>query len=185
VRRFRLLRAAALPILVLPVCGLALALLLGSGLTSSSEQALAEQAVADQSVANQTVAKTRLIPPGRLVIAGKRLTCGSTPTMLRNFDGISVSSNVIVLNMNQLKRFPKLVQWLIYYHECGHINLGSSEIEADCYAVRRARREGWLSNKALNEICATFNIVGHGPVHPNPAQRCRDLKQCLKRSGPP
>jgi len=179
------MRAAALPILVLALCGLALALLLGLGLPGSSERALAEQRAADQQAADQSVAKTKLIPPGRLVIAGKRLTCGSTPTMLRNFDGVSVSSNVIVLNMNQLKRFPKLVQWLIYYHECGHINLGPSETEADCYAVRRARREGWLSNKALNEICATFNIVGHGPVHPNPAQRCRDLKQCLKRRGPP
>ena len=131
------------------------------------------------------MARGKLIPPGRLVIAGKRLTCGSTPTMLRSFDGVSISSNVIVLNMDQLKHFPKLVQWLIYYHECGHINLGPSETEADCYAVRRARREGWLSDKALNEICATFNIVGHGPVHPDPVQRCNDLKQCLKRSRSP
>lgn len=124
---------------------------------------------------------SKLVPPGRLVIDGRRLTCGNTPTLLRNFDGISMSSNVIVLNMSEVKRFPRRVQWLIYYHECGHIRLGPSETEADCYAVRRAQREGWLNSKTLRQICAVFNIVGHGPVHPDPAVRCRDLHQCLLR----
>jgi hypothetical protein len=155
-KSFALFAAAAL--LCLPV------------LLSSANRSRAEEATG------------KLIPPGQLVIAGKRLTCGDTPTLLRSFDGISVSSNVIVLNMDQVKQFPRVVQWLIYYHECGHINLGPSETEADCYAVRRARREGWLSKKGLDEICAAFNIVGHGPSHPDPVQRCNDLRKCFSRS---
>jgi hypothetical protein len=71
------------------------------------------------------------------------------------------------------------VQWLIYYHECGHIVYGPSESAADCYAVRRARREGWLSGAALDEICAVFNIAGHGPSHPDPEKRCEQLRQCF------
>jgi hypothetical protein len=132
---------------------------------------------ADQQVA--VVEQSRLLPPGRLVIAGRRLTCGATSTLLRDFEGFAVSSTVIMLNMNALKELPRTVQWLIYYHECGHILFGPSETSADCYAVRRARREGWLNSQGLEDICATFNIAGHGPVHPDPEARCAQLRQCF------
>jgi hypothetical protein len=126
----------------------------------------------------------KLVQPGRLVVAGRRLTCGPTATLLRDFEGFAVSSTVIMLNMQALKDLPRPVQWLIYYHECGHILYGPSETAADCYAIRRARREGWLSKAGLEDICAVFNIAGHGPVHPDPEQRCDQLRQCFaKKSG--
>ena len=90
------------------------------------------------------IEKDRLVPAGRLVIEGRRLSCGGTKTLLSDFQGFAVSSTVIMLNMQALKDLPRQVQWLIYYHECGHILLGPSETAADCYAVKRARREGWL-----------------------------------------
>jgi len=126
----------------------------------------------------------KLVQPGRLVVGGRKLSCGATATLLRDFEGFAVSSTVIMLNMQALKDLPRPVQWLIYYHECGHILYGSGETSADCYAVRRARREGWLNEKALDDVCAVFNIAGHGPVHPDPEQRCNDLRQCFsKKSG--
>ncbi len=125
----------------------------------------------------------KLVPAGRLVIAGRRLSCGTTQTLLRDFEGFAVSSTVIMLNMQALNPLPQKVQWLIYYHECGHILFGPSETSADCYAVRRARREGWLDEQALNDICAVFNIAGHGPVHPDPEERCNQLRQCFVQKG--
>lgn len=126
----------------------------------------------------------KLVAPGRLVVAGRRLSCGATATLLRDFEGFAVSSTVIMLNMQALKELPRPVQWLIYYHECGHILYGPSETAADCYAIRRARREGWLSKAGLEDICAVFNIAGHGPVHPDPEARCDQLRQCFaKKSG--
>ncbi len=119
------------------------------------------------------------VAPGRLVVEGRRLSCGKTATLLRDFEGFAVSSTVIMLNMQALKELPRPVQWLIYYHECGHILYGPSETAADCYAVKRARREGWLSGATLDDICAVFNIAGHGPLHPNPDQRCDQLRQCF------
>lgn len=127
----------------------------------------------------------KLVQPGRLVIAGRRLTCGPTATLVRDFEGFAVSSTVIMLNVRAMADLPRPVQWLIYYHECGHILFGPSETAADCYAVRRARREGWLSAQALGEICATFNIAGHGPVHPDPEERCNQLRQCFDPNGAP
>jgi hypothetical protein len=125
----------------------------------------------------------KLVAPGRLVVAGRRLSCGTTATLLRDFEGFAVSSTVIMLNMQALKELPRPVQWLIYYHECGHILYGPSEAAADCYAIRRARREGWLSKAGLEDICAVFNIAGHGPVHSNPEQRCDQLRQCFGKKG--
>jgi hypothetical protein len=126
----------------------------------------------------------KLVGPGRLVVEGRRLSCGATATLLRDFEGFAVSSTVIVLNMQALKELPRPVQWLIYYHECGHILYGPNETAADCYAIRRARREGWLSKTGLEDICAVFNIAGHGPVHPDPEARCDQLRQCFaKKSG--
>jgi hypothetical protein len=123
----------------------------------------------------------KLVAPGRLVIAGRRLSCGTTATLVRDFEGFAVSSTVIMLNMQAMKDLPHPVQWLIYYHECGHIFYGPSETAADCYAVRRARREGWLDQKALDDICAVFNIAGHGPLHPDPEARCSQLRQCFAK----
>lgn len=125
----------------------------------------------------------RLVAPGRLVIAGRRLSCGATATLVRDFEGFAVSSTVIMLNMQAMKDLPRPVQWLIYYHECGHILYGPSETAADCYAVRRARREGWLNQKALDDVCALFNIAGHGPLHPDPEARCNQLRQCFAKKG--
>ena len=125
----------------------------------------------------------KLVAPGRLVIAGRRLTCGATATLVRDFEGFAVSSTVIMLNIEAIKDLPRPVQWLIYYHECGHIRYGPSETAADCYAVRRARREGWLDEKALDDICAVFNIAGHGPLHPDPEERCNQLRQCFAKKG--
>ena len=130
--------------------------------------------------ANATEASRR-VAPGRLVVAGRRLSCGRTATLIRDFEGLAVSSTVIMLNMQALKDLPRRVQWLIYYHECGHILRGPNEGAADCYAVRRARREGWLNRKALEDICTTFNIAGHGPVHADPDQRCIQLRQCFNK----
>jgi len=129
------------------------------------------------------IEKDRLVPAGRLVIEGRRLSCGSTKTLLRDFEGFAVSSTVIMLNMQALNPLPRQVQWLIYYHECGHILLGPSETSADCYAVKRARREGWLNDQALDDVCAVFNIAGHGPVHPDPQARCDQLRQCFAKKG--
>jgi hypothetical protein len=152
------------------VAGVALCLALVAACLHREDAAALEQA--------------KLVAPGRLVVAGRRLSCGATATLLRDFEGFAVSSTVIMLNMQALKELPRPVQWLIYYHECGHILYGPNEAAADCYAIRRARREGWLSKTGLEDICAVFNIAGHGPMHPDPEARCDQLRQCFaKKSG--
>ena len=38
---------------------------------------------------------SKLVAPGRLVVAGCRLSCGTTKTLVRDFEGFAVSSTVI------------------------------------------------------------------------------------------
>jgi len=71
-----------------------------------------------------------------LISSGRRLSCGNTQTLLRDFEGFAVSSTVIMLNMQALDPLPRQVQWLIYYHECGHILYGPSETSADNFPRR-------------------------------------------------
>lgn len=128
--------------------------------------------------------KGKIVSAGQLVIAGRRMRCGKTPTLIRDFDGLAQSSSLIVLNMRALNALPKTVRWLVYYHECGHIHVGASEAAADCWAVKRARAEGWLTETGLSEACETFNRVGHSAAHLEPQERCNLLRRCFRsRSG--
>ena len=125
----------------------------------------------------------KLVAPGRLVVAGRKLSCGKTATLLRDFEGFAVSSTVIMLNMQALKDLPRPVQWLIYYHECGHIVYGPSETAADCYAVRRARREGWLSGEGARRYLR--GVQYRGPWRPSSRSRAalRRAEAMLRQKG--
>lgn len=60
----------------------------------------------------------------------------------------------IVLDETHFPRMPPELQRFIIHHECGHIKLGhlrwvihddpqALEMDAECYAMNAARREGW------------------------------------------
>ena len=64
----------------------------------------------------------------------------------------------IVLDATHFPRMPAELQRFIIHHECGHINLGhlrwyvhddpnSLEMDAECYAMQAARREGWSQER--------------------------------------
>ena len=65
----------------------------------------------------------RTLSAGKLVLAGRRLRCGSTPTVLStSVPGFGMARpGLILLNPRTIRQFPVAVRWMIYYHECGHI----------------------------------------------------------------
>lgn len=126
--------------------------------------------------------QARTVAPGKLVIAGRRLRCGTIPTRLDNgAPGVGFAApGAITLNPRQLRRFPAVVRWMIYYHECGHHRVGSSETEADCYAVKRAKRAGWLTAAGVRHVCGSFRNSRGGRGHVPASTRCRLMQQCFK-----
>jgi len=95
-----------------------------------------------------------------------------------------VTSDAIIPQARQatmalVARQPGPVGLFVYYHECGHHHVGASELGADCWAVRRGVREGWLDSAGLQQICTSFGNAPATATHPSGARRCSNLNRCF------
>lgn len=126
----------------------------------------------------------KLIPAGALSYDGQSFTCGRFPTMLnaRLDDYGAAFFGFVLLNPARFDAMPLTLKRYAYAHECGHQYVGYNEGEADCYAVRRGRREGWLDAQAMDDICAFISHSRGDGVHALGERRCRMMRQCLARS---
>jgi hypothetical protein len=84
------------------------------------------------------------------------------------------------------------VKLWIHAHECGHQFRGPDEETADCFAVQRGRRQGWLTPEGLDEICKFMAPAKGDNMHFTGTQRCQAMKQCYadrsvhrEEQGPP
>lgn len=155
--------------LALPAAALALCLATGG----SAREGLAEQ-------------KDRLLAPGKLKLAGRWMRCGATPTLISNsfWDYGGATKGRIILNPAKLSTLPDAVRLYVYAHECGHQIYGAKETRADCYAVRRGRREGWLSAEGMDQICDFLKDYPGDHVHPPGPIRCEKMRICFSKSKP-
>jgi hypothetical protein len=124
---------------------------------------------------------------GSVQIAARTLRCGDVRTVLdgrlRNL-GISVpDAKLLVMNPALLARQPGSVRLFVFHHECGHHQVGASELGADCWAVRRGLQEGWLNGAGLAQICRSFGNAPASATHPSAAQRCSSLNRCFAAAG--
>ena len=125
--------------------------------------------------------KDGLYKPGKLVIAGRRMRCGKIKTLVSSklrAVGAAVPG-MIGLNPRKLRRYPRVVQWMIYTHECGHQRRGASERKADCFAARTGHRQGWLKRSGLRRICKTLRKDRAKGPYPSGKTRCRIMKKCF------
>jgi hypothetical protein len=70
-------------------------------------------------------------------------------------------------------------QW-IYAHECGHQFRGQDEETADCFAVQRGRRQGWLTPEGLEEVCTFISPAKGDAMHFSGSYRCTYMRQCYE-----
>ena len=92
---------------------------------------------------------------GELKLDGRRMVCGHRPTVLDNQldDYGAAYPGFLILNPRLLAKVSTPVKLWIFSHECGHQFRGPDEETADCFAVQRGRRQGWLTLDGLEEIC--------------------------------
>ena len=130
----------------------------------------------------------KMIAPGRLRLSGRTMTCGRIPTLLSHtfwdFGGADKEKRRIILNPSKMEGLPKTVRWWIYAHECGHQIYGPGETRADCYAVERGKREGWLDQTGMDEICTFIRPFPADWVHPPGPKRCEVMQACFKKAKP-
>lgn len=73
-------------------------------------------------------------------------------------------ARVIYLNPIILNTLPPSIQLFVYAHECAHHHLGhtygfyrpSKEREADCWAIRTGRDQGWITPNTLDTMVYYF-----------------------------
>lgn len=121
---------------------------------------------------------------GTVSIAGRNLRCGGARNVLdrRLPSEGAAAPGVLIINPRLINRMPPVVRVFVYYHECGHHNIGASELRADCWAVNRGVREGWLDRAGLRQVCRSFGNMPRTPTHPSSRARCRNLDRCFARA---
>jgi hypothetical protein len=95
---------------------------------------------------------------------------------------------VMILNPTVVGAMPPAMQLFWYGHECAHHALGhiarrgiTNEAEADCWAVRTGRQQGWFPPQAFQYLIAYLgNSPGSAWGHlPGPA-RVQNMMACYQ-----
>lgn len=130
----------------------------------------------------QATPEDKVVAAGKLRLAGRVMSCGRTPTLMSPtfWDYGGARKGQIILNPIKLAELAEPVRLWVYAHECGHQIYGAGEIRADCYAVRRGRREGWLDAAGMKQVCEFLKDHPGDWVHPPGPKRCREMTQCFK-----
>jgi hypothetical protein len=103
----------------------------------------------------------KLVPFGDLEIDGRKVNCGRRPTVL-----------------DEKSKVPNAVKLWIHAHECGHQYRGPDEETADCFAVQRGRRYGWLTPEGLEEVCRFISPAKGDSMHFSGSHRCEAMRRC-------
>jgi hypothetical protein len=122
-----------------------------------------------------------LITEGQTEIDGHRMSCGTAPTVLNtHFNDFGGSMpGFLILNPNLFVGLATPVKQWIYSHECAHQAVGSNEVKADCVAVQRGKREGWLTEQSLRQVCDFMKPSRADSSHFSGPQRCRLMQRCF------
>jgi hypothetical protein len=125
-----------------------------------------------------------IVESGYLVLAGHRVTCGVRPTVLDPglYDYAAAYDGFLIINPVKLQDVPPPVALWIYSHECGHQFRGPDEELADCFAVQRGRRQGWLTPDGVEQICNFITPSKGDFLHFSGPRRCETVRRCYGSS---
>ena len=122
----------------------------------------------------------RIVPSGELKLDGQKTICGKRPTVLdEQLDDYGAAyPGFLILNPKLLARVSRPVKLWIHAHECGHQFRGPDEETADCFAVQRGRRQGWLTPEGLEEVCRFISPAKGDSMHFSGSHRCEAMRRC-------
>lgn len=121
-----------------------------------------------------------LLAPGQFVLDGLKQTCGQRPVVIDNKldDYGAAYPGFLIMNPKLLSRVSTPVKQWIFAHECGHQFRGPDEETADCFAVQRGRRQGWLTDAGVEEICTFISPAKGDAMHFSGSHRCEYMRKC-------
>ena len=129
---------------------------------------------------SHTGGAAQLVPSGDLRLDGRKMQCGIRPTVLDSQldDYGAAYPGFLILNPKLLAKVSTPVKLWIHAHECGHQFRGPDEETADCFAVQRGRRQGWLTPEGLDEVCLFIAPAKGDSMHFSGSHRCAYMRQC-------
>lgn len=118
---------------------------------------------------------------GSAKVGGSRLSCRAASVVVSSkVPGPGyASSGVIYLGTKYLANYPSVTQRLVFLHECGHQYVGTDENAADCWAIRSAKRQGWLTAAGVRATCRAIWDTQGGDNHLPGPERCAAMQQCF------
>jgi len=124
---------------------------------------------------------TKIVGAGDLKLDGRKMTCGQRPTVLDGQldDYGAAYPGFVILNPKLVAKVSTVVKLWIFSHECGHQFRGPDEETADCFAVQRGRRQKWLDEAGLEEICRFISPAKGDSMHFSGSHRCEAMRQCF------
>jgi hypothetical protein len=165
-----------------PCCAILAAMaLIAALLAAGVGDAAAQDAPTPEQYVQQVGGDARVVPAGQLKIDGHSAVCGTRPTVLDSSldDFAAAFPGFLILNPKLLAKIKSLpVKLWIYAHECGHQFRGPDEETADCFAVQRGRRQGWLTPEGLDDVCVFMAPAKADNVHFTGTVRCQAMKAC-------
>jgi hypothetical protein len=122
----------------------------------------------------------KLVPFRELEIDGRKVNCGRRPTVLdEKLDDYGAAyPGFLILNPKLMAKVSNTVKLWIHAHECGHQFRGPDEETADCFAVQRGRRYGWLTPEGLEEVCRFISPARGDGMHFSGSHRCEAMRRC-------
>ncbi len=122
----------------------------------------------------------RIVGPSELRLDGYKMTCGQRPTVMDDQldDYGAAYPGFVILNPRLIAKVPTVVKQWIFAHECGHQFRGPDEETADCFAVQRGRRQGWLTPNGVEEICRFISPAKGDSMHFSGSHRCEIMRKC-------
>lgn len=159
--------------------GWAFALVLAMGPMGASLHA-EDAAPTPEEYLSQIGGDAKLLPAGEFELDGRKQLCGHRPTIIDNTldDYGAAYPGFLIMNPKLLSRVSTPVKQWIYAHECGHQFRGPDEETADCFAVQRGRRQGWLLPEGVEEICNFISPAKGDGMHFSGSHRCEYMRQC-------
>lgn len=120
--------------------------------------------------------------PGQFAIDGIPVVCGGMPTLVTSNipDAAMNNGQAILMNPMALGRLPTVLKLYVYAHECGHSVVGTSEVAADCWAIRTGRDQGWFPPQAFQLLMAFFQNNPGSLRHPPGPQRVQNMMACYQ-----
>lgn len=128
----------------------------------------------------------KFVPAGALTYEGVSLRCARYPTVFNaSLDDYGAAYfGFVILNPYRFEKLPLTLKRYAYFHECGHQYVGYDEGEADCYAIRRGKQEGWLDSAGMEQICGFISRSKGDALHALGLRRCEMMRRCFAKNRP-